>query len=93
MHFSKVALVYSKNEVEFDLYKFICGKASSVYGGSDFNKGAELNKNRLPESNLVAKKYAVDKKRGFKIESRDQSVSIWVIDYEEHVVIILLVLN
>ncbi len=89
MHDSKVALIYSKKAVEYDLYRYICEKASSVYGGTNFDKGVELDISEIPKPDLIEKKYSINKKRGFEIESIDQYSSIWVIDYEKYVVVLL----
>ena len=84
----KRSLVFSKKNVDYDLYEFICEKAVDMYGGEDFDAGVEVSK--VPEFDLIDGKYSQNQKRAFRIDSRDQYASIWVIEYAEYVAVVLI---
>nr|CAP48675.1 putative integron gene cassette protein [uncultured bacterium] len=89
MHYSKRALVFSKEGENYDLYKFICDKASEMYGEPGYDPGSESNE--APNFDLIEDIYSQNLKTSLRIDSRDDYTTIWVLDYKEHVAVFLLV--
>ncbi len=88
MHFSERALVFSKKGVEYNLYDFVCTKATLMYGKESFEAGTEIDE--APEFDLLDEEYSQGLGRALRIDSRDQYSTIWIIDYQEYVVVFLL---
>ena len=84
----KRALVFSKKNVDYDLYELICEKAVAMYGEEDYEAGVEVSK--VPDFDLIDGKYSQNQTRAFRIDSRDQYVSIWIVEYAEHVAVVLI---
>ncbi len=56
---------------------------------SEFKQGVESKSDIPPESNLLDKKYTKNLTRSFKIVSRDLYSNIFVMEFENHVVVLL----
>ena len=89
LHTVEVALVYSKSGVNFDLYDHIRAKATGMYGAEKFQEGVETKGEKGMDSGLIADQYKNGRRRSFEIESRDQYSCIWIIEYENHVAVLL----
>ncbi|MEO5714956.1 MAG: hypothetical protein ABIT37_15865 [Luteolibacter sp.] len=84
---SERVLVFAKKGVDYDLYEYICNKASAMYGEKDFRTGVEIG--ATPRFDLIDAKYSQNQHRAFEIVSRDRYSSIFVIEYDLYVVVVL----
>ena len=81
-------LIYSKKDVDHDLYDFICGKASAMYTDPNFNDGFETN--RKQNLKAVRSEYSHGEQRAFEIRSKDDFAVIYVIEYGDYVAVVLI---
>lgn len=87
IHSRQRTLVFAKKGEKNDLYTLICGKVAAKYGAKGFREGRELKE--APKSDLIDGKYSQNLKRVYRTESRDSRSTIWVMDYEHYVIVLL----